>query len=491
MTTTKSRPSSSTYRGFPSKGKYVCAWIERHCVLGEGDYFGQRFQLRPWQRAIIEKLYETKPNGTRRYRRALIGLPKGNGKTPLAAAIGAYELASEEHVSPIVPVCAASYEQADLVFGDMKTMFRESDTLSQIAEVYDAEIQLRNVPGRAYRTAAVRASNDGQRPSFTIFDELHEFNDAAREGAHLVLANGTAKRHDSLQLHITTAGADLDSLCGRMYLKGRRVESGEEIDDEFLFIWYEGPDDVDVTDPDELRRALRLCNPAGDDFLDVDEVASRFSIIPEFEARRYYLNQWTRSAESWLPPGSWAACEGLAGIPDGAEVFVGVDMALFHDSAAVVIAWPNGIDVVVQSQVWQPVEGRIDHHAVKQFIRETARRFNVQRIVGDPRYFELIGAELLDEGLPVLDFPQSPERMYPACANAYELIVSARLVHGGDATLTDHVLSAAQRQSDRGWTLSKGRSKRKIDACIAMVMAVWEATRIEEVEEPPELAFYL
>lgn len=301
MTRTMKRPSL-TYRGFPSKGDYVVAWIERHCVLGEGDYFGQPFLLRPWQKAIIRKLYETKPDGDRRYRRALIGLPKGNGKTPLAAAIGAYELAGEEHISPIVPVCAASFEQADLVFGDMKTMFRESETLSQVVEVFDSEIQLIGTPGRAYRTAAVRASNDGQRPSFTIFDELHEFNDAAREGAHLVLANGTAKRHDSLQLHITTAGADLDSLCGRMYLKGKRIEAGEEQDDEFLFIWYEGPDDVTVTDPDDLRRAIRACNPAADDFMNVSEVASRFAIIPEFEARRYYLNQWTRAAESCYRP---------------------------------------------------------------------------------------------------------------------------------------------------------------------------------------------
>jgi phage terminase large subunit-like protein len=38
------------------------------------------------------------------------------------------------------------------------------------------------------------------------------------------------------------------------------------------------------------------------------------------------------------------------------------------------------------------------------------------------------------------------------------------------------VLSAAQRMTDTGWRLSKGKSKRKIDACIAMVMALDRAT---------------
>lgn len=495
MTTTKSKQSSSNFQGSRkrSKGDLVCAWIESNCVLGEGDYFGQKFKLRRWQKAMIHELYRLNPDGSRKYRRALIGMPKGNGKTPFAAAIGAYELAGGEHISPVVPVSAASYDQADLVFGDMKTMFRESPTLSQYAEVFDTEILLKGQPGRAFRVAAARGSNDGGRPTCYIADELHEFTDTQKEGAHLVLANGTAKRSNSLQLNITTAGADLDSLLGKMYLKGRRIEAGEEKDDAFLFIWFEGPTDVDVSDPAALRAAIRACNPAADDFLDVEEIVGRFSVIPEFEARRYYLNQWTRAAESWLPAGSWQRCEGDATIPRGASVFVGVDMAIFHDSTAVCVAWkrPDG-RVVVNSKVWEPVDGRIDHYAVKQYLKELSRSYNVQRYVADPRLFELIGTELLDEGLPVMDFPQSPERMYPACSNAYELIAGRMLIHGGDPTLTDHVLSAAQRKSEHGWTLSKGRSKRKIDACIALVMATYEATRTEEVaEEGAELAFFL
>lgn len=492
MTTTK-RATSSTYRGSRVSGDLVCKWIQANCVLGEGDYFGQPFRLRPWQKAIIRELYRMGPDGKRKYRRALIGLPKGNGKTPLAAAIGAYELAGGTHVSPVVPVSAASFEQADLVFGDMKTIFRESPTLAPFADVYDTEIQLKGQQGRAFRVAAARGSNDGGRPTCYIADELHEFNDPAKEGAHLVLANGTAKRANSLQLNITTAGADLDSLLGRLYQKGRRIQGGEEVDDTFLFVWFEGPAEVDISDPVALRAALRSCNPAADDFLDVEEVAGRFSVIPEFEARRYYLNQWTRAAESWLPAGSWYACEGDARIPRGAPVFVGVDMAIFHDSTAVCLAWPRDDGrVVVSARVFEPADGRIDHYAVKQHLRDLARLYDVQLIVSDPRYFELIGTELIDEGLPVRDYPQSPERMYPACSNAYELIAGRRLLHGGEPTLTDHVLSAAQRKSETGWTLSKGRSKRKIDACIAMVMATYEATRTEEVdEEPPELAFFL
>ena len=44
------------------------------------------------------------------------------------------------------------------------------------------------------------------------------------------------------------------------------------------------------------------------------------------------------------------------------------------------------------------------------------------------------------------------------------------------STFTDQVLSAVPRQTDTGWRLSKGKSKRKIDACIALVIALSRAT---------------
>ena len=87
----------------------------------------------------------------------------------------------------------------------------------------------------------------------------------------------------------------------------------------------------------------------------------------------------------------------------------------------------------------------------------------------------------------LVTFPQSQQRMIPACGNAYELIVSKRIAHDGSPTFTDQVLSAAQRMSDKGWTLSKGKSKRKIDACIAMVMAVDRATSKPPDEPTPSV----
>jgi phage terminase large subunit-like protein len=74
--------------------------------------------------------------------------------------------------------------------------------------------------------------------------------------------------------------------------------------------------------------------------------------------------------------------------------------------------------------------------------------------------------------------------MVPACGNAYELITNAKIIHDGSPTFTDQVLSAEQRMTDNGWRLSKGRSRRKIDACIAMVMALDRATKRPDSNVP-------
>ena len=74
-------------------GPYVCKWIDQYLVHTEGDYFGQPFRLRPWQKRFLWRAYELNPDGTRRYTRGLLGLAKGNGKSELAAAIACAELA--------------------------------------------------------------------------------------------------------------------------------------------------------------------------------------------------------------------------------------------------------------------------------------------------------------------------------------------------------------------------------------------------------------
>jgi phage terminase large subunit-like protein len=103
----------------------------------------------------------------------------------------------------------------------------------------------------------------------------------------------------------------------------------------------------------------------------------------------------------------------------------------------------------------------------------------------DPAFFQRSAEVLADDGLPMVEFPQSTARMVPACGTLYEMIVGGRLAINHDPMFIDQLLSPAQRQTDSGWRLSKGKSKRKIDAAIATVIAVDRATRRQEVAPMP------
>jgi phage terminase large subunit-like protein len=139
--------------------------------------------------------------------------------------------------------------------------------------------------------------------------------------------------------------------------------------------------------------------------------------------------------------------------------YVGIDMALKNDSIGVVLVQldPAGVAQVLP-KVWAPTPGRnLDVAAVEGYLRELHRSYRVAEFVYDPAYFERSAQALADEGLPMVEHPQSRSRMVPACSLAFEQIAAGRVRHDGQPTL------------------SKGRSRRKIDACIALVMALTRA----------------
>ena len=207
----------------------------------------------------------------------------------------------------------------------------------------------------------------------------------------------------------------------------------------------------------------------------------------ETAMRRYRLNQWVRTdGESWLPKGAWELCRSETELDPNIPVFVGIDMALKHDSIAVVVAQPlESGQIVVRAKIWHPDGGVMDVAAVEQHIRELGLEFTVQEFAYDPAFFQRSAEAMSDEGFTMVEFSQSTARMVPACGTLYEMIVNQKIEHDGNPVFADQVLSAAQRSTDMGWRLSKGKSKRKIDAAIALAMAVDRATRRTETIQQP------
>jgi phage terminase large subunit-like protein len=80
---------------------------------------------------------------------------------------------------------------------------------------------------------------------------------------------------------------------------------------------------------------------------------------------------------------------------------------------------------------------------------------------------------LSDEGLPVVEFPQTPARMVPATQRFHEAVLNHGLTHSGDPRLGRHLANAVLRLDSRGARITKEskHSGRRIDLAVASVMA--------------------
>ena len=165
-------------------------------------------------------------------------------------------------------------------------------------------------------------------------------------------------------------------------------------------------------------------------------------------------------------------------------------MALRHDSVAIVYGQKDDNEIInMLSKIWLPNdENFMDYQEIEAFIVSLMKDYKVKEVAYDPAFFERSAQVLLDRGVPMVNFPQTHSRMIPACGNAYDLIANTKVRHNGDPTFTDQVMSAAQRTTDMGWRLSKGRSKRKIDGAIAMVLMLDRITEPEPLDDEPEVA---
>lgn len=475
-----------------SAGGDVIRWIHAHCTHTAAEWRGKPFRTMQWQREVIFGMFELDDAGRRVNRWAYVSVPKKNGKTELMAALALWFLLASGEPAPLVVVAAGSDDQADIAFGAIKAMVEMSPTLSRVCKVWEDEITAESIPGGKIQRVAASARRhgstlDGKNVFVAICDELHVWEGTQGEIVHGTITRGTGARREPFVIQITTAGYDRDSICYRQYELAQKVLAGSPDAPPRYFAWIrEAPEGAAHDDPAVWEAA----NPSFGVTVQPEFYREQLGLQPENEFRRFFLNQWTRSAVSWLPPGAWDRCEGDASIPDGAEVFVGLDVALYHDSTAAVVCWPRPDGkTVVRAKVWVPTEQQTDVAEVMQHVRELALQFKVHRVVYDPKYFDVPAAQLMDEGIPMLEFPQVAARMIPACGYAYEQIVAGNIVHGGDPVLTDHILSAQQRMSEGGWRLSKGKSTRHIDAAIAMCMALHESAQPAAAELTPFVAW--
>lgn len=461
-----------------------------------GGNSGSLLRFRPWQRETFGRLLARRPDKRYRHRQALIGMPRKNGKSAVGAAIAIYGLVRGPRGGEVYSI-AADKEQARIVFGTAKKMIEMSPEMANSFNVYRDAIEL-PATGSVYRVLSAEAfTKEGLNPHLTIADEVH-----AQPTRELwdVMSLASGARVEPMMVGITTAGVKSDSsggdsLCYGMYQYGEKIVRGEVEDPAFYFEWWGAPEGADHRDPAVWAAA----NPGFNDIVSAEDFHSSVLRTPEAEYRTKRLNQWVSTAQAWLPAGAWDECAAADGqsIPDGAEVVLGFDGSFNNDSTAlVVVTCPASEDELPHVDVvaaWEKPREAGNEWAVPIFdvedeIRKACRRWQVREIVCDPFRWARTYQILESEGLPIVEFPQSPARMVPATQRFYEAVLNKTVTHSGDPRLARHLSNCILRTDSRGSRLSKDAkgSPRKIDLAVSAVMALERACQEPEVTPVPQ-----
>jgi phage terminase large subunit-like protein len=231
----------------------VRAFFRRFLRHSKGRWAGEPFELLAWQwQDVMAPLFGwRRPDGSRRFRKAFVEIPKKNGKSTLAAGLGLYMLVGDGEPGAHIFSTAVKREQAGIVHGEAVSWWRSRRALRiSHHQPRHARNRFPRQDGFYRCLAADAGGSEGLNAHCVIIDELHAWTgEHGREFFNSLRYAARARRHGLLFM-ITTAGDDELSVCYDEYTYAKGVLSGEIIDT-----------DTSRTSPRRYRR--RLDGPGG------------------------------------------------------------------------------------------------------------------------------------------------------------------------------------------------------------------------------------
>lgn len=450
----------------PEKRDYrrIDAFAREYLRVPKGTGALEPFRLRQWQRAIVKRLYP--PTG-RRPRQGLVSMPRGNGKSGLAAVLALYGLMADEQEGAQVLVVASDERQARLVYNTARRMVELDDRLAERVQLFSDRLYVPHTDSFMAPLPAEPGALQGFDPTLVVVDELHVVTEPVWDA--MALAAG--KREQSLTLAISTPADQLDSVMWRLVEYGRANPD----DRAFALVEYAADEGCQLDD----ERAWKQANPALGDFLHVDAIRATLATTREAAFRRYRLGQWTGTADSWLPWGAWAACGDLerGTPPEGERVTLAFDGSASGDSTALVGCTLDGHVFTVA--LWEAPDDdpkwRVPRHEVTAMIASAFDRWDVIELAADPWGWrsELEEWSAAHGGRVVEWNTAHAGRMAPATDRLYQAVMTQAMTHDGDEALARHVDHCVAKATAMGDLVHKNKrgSSRKIDAAVAAIVA--------------------
>ncbi len=503
--------SADGYEFRPELADRAIGFVEDVCSHVEGEKAGTRFVLEPWQKAVQAALFGWVKIGvrpfTRRYREALIYVPRKNGKTPWCAAICLYMLFCDGEMGAQVFGAAADTDQAVLLYRHARGMVEQNPQLMRRAKIFRAFKSIVRADDQAssYRVLSADAhTKHGGNPHLVIVDELH-----AQPNRELVdvlqTSMASQNRRQPLVVYITTADFHRESICNEKYDYACKVRDGVIDDPSFLPVIYEALPDDPWTDEATWRKA----NPNLGVSVSLDYLrreCKRAQETPSYENtfKRLHLNLRTEQDVRWLPLELWD--KGCAAVDEASlaerDCYGAIDFGWRDDFAARALVFrPIGDepwDVLVR--FWLPKDGARDKRRpplsdflasglvtltpgnstgmeyIYADLEECRAKYRLTTVAIDPANARKQGQDLMASGFEVVEFVQSKRNYNEPCRFLESLLKDGKIRHGGHRVLRWMASNVAAELDGLGQMMpKKKKSAEKIDGICAVTMALGRA----------------
>jgi phage terminase large subunit-like protein len=493
----------------PERGEHAITFIQclRHY---QGASAGKLFLLSDWQRFVVGSLFGWyTAEGHRRFRIAYVEIGKGNGKTPLAAAIALYGLVADGEAGAEVYSAATSRDQAGICFNDAKQFVLSCPPLLNRLQVAGNNIAFLATSSFMRTVSAEGRGLDGKRPHIVVVDEFHEHPTAVVVEK---MRAGTKGRTRALILEITNSGYDQTTVCFEHHDYSIKVLQGV-IENDSWFAYVAALDKGE--DPFSDEACWIKANPNLGVSLTLQYLREQVMEARDLPSKRNLvlrLNfcRWTEASEGWTDLDHWDQCNRPVATSAlrGRRCYGGLDLASVSDFTALAWIFPpaDGADAGIWDLVLRlylpeaavvklrekkrlPVdqwikEGLItvtpgnvtDYGFVKADVARDREQFDVQEIAFDRFNSSQLVTDLQDDGVTMVGFGQGFGSMSAPIKELERLYMSHRLAHGGHKVLRWMASSVvATRDPADNVKFDRAKSTQKIDGMVATAMALGRA----------------
>jgi phage terminase large subunit-like protein len=500
----KSELESYLFKFDETKVSKACRFIQNlpH-VKGKFAAKRQTIHLQPWQVFLVGSIFGwvDKVTGLRKYRQAYLLVPRKNGKSPIAAAIGLYMLTCDNESGAEVYCGATGEKQAWEVFGPARLMVdRTPDLQEAFGITINAKSLIIESDGSKF-LPVIGKPGDGASVSCGICDEFHEADDSS---LYDTFRTGMVGREQPLLVVITTAGYNIASACHDIEVDAYKVLEGI-IDNERMFILiYTINADTDWTSYEALKMAnpnLGISVEEATLIYDQKEAIQNSSKQNTFKTK--HLNIWCNAKSAWMNMEAWQRSKDSTLTPDmflKDPCFIGIDLASTTDLSSVIKVFVRTVDgkpnyyifgnhYLPDERIIQPecqhyqkwnhdnvltgTQGAsIDYVIIKSDLLSDTSKYLVKEICYDKTYCAQMMQEVSADGHTVVEVPQRVQFLSPSMKALEAAVLDKRVHHNGDPVLTWCISNVvASIDANENIFPRKDKPELKIDAAVALINA--------------------